>query len=180
MSVEHVTTRADWTIREINTETGEVIERDGKNLVTNAGRAMLYGLLFMLTGSAGVVAMAPGASSTAATVNDTRLTHELIDTTGRKALTSTGGSALSAADIINETTVIESVTYYTRLTCMAEWPAGEGTGHTYAEYGLVSTIDSPATPTTESGTLFNHYVDDSPSIKGASTVLQIMLSLRWG
>lgn len=173
----HVT----WSRKLIYTPTGEVLdESNGKNLVTNTGRDALIGLLFALSASAGVVAMAPGASATAADVSDTRLTHELIDTTGRKQLTNTNGDPLSLSDIADEETTISSCTYYKKIVVQAEWPSGEGTGHQFAEYMLNTSINSPATPTTVEGVMFNHYIDPSPvPAKGADTAIQIQATVRF-
>jgi hypothetical protein len=174
----HQPSHISWKIIKTNVKTGESVESEGKNLVTNAGRDLLLKDLFSLSGSAGVVALAPGASTTTADVSDTRLTHELIDTTGRKPLTNTNGDPLSASDIADEEITISSCTYYKKIVAQAEWPAGEGTGHQFAEYMLNSSITSPATYNGTSGTMFNHYIDPSPSTKGEDTAIQIQITVR--
>lgn len=69
-----------WSIIERD-EWGNVIEeREMSNLVVNDGRDMLLKDLFMLTGSSGVVCLGVGASTTTASVTDTRLTHDIIVT----------------------------------------------------------------------------------------------------
>lgn len=175
----HQPSLVTWKIIKINTTTGEVIETEGKNTVVNTGRDLLIKDLFSLSGSAGVVALCPGASTTAADVTDTRLTHELIDTTGRKPLTNTNGDPLSASDIVDEEITISSCTYYKKIVAQAEWPAGEGTGHQFGEYMLNTSITSPATYNGTSGVMFNHYIDPSPAEKGADTAIQIQVTCRF-
>ena len=171
--------RVEWKIIEEMSD-GLVLEREGLNLITNAGRDLLLKDLFMLSGSAGVVACGVGASSTTADVSDTHLTYELIGNAARKTLTNTNGDPLSGSDIVDETTTISSVTYYKKLVCQAVWDSGDSNnGNQFAEYGLFTTDALPGTPTGTSGTMFNHYIDPSPTNKSASNSITVQITLRF-
>ncbi len=170
--------RFEWKKIETNVKTGEVKVSEDTNLVTNAGRDLVIKSLFMMSGSAGVICAAVGTSTSAATVADTRLNYEILPA-GRVGLTSLGGSALSAADITTEVVTIEGTQYQKKLVAKALWPAGVGTGYVFTEYMLNTSLTSPATPTSTSGVMFNHYIDPSPSNKGADTAIEIQITCRF-
>jgi len=169
-----------WSIIERD-EWGNVIEeREMSNLVVNDGRDMLLKDLFMLTGSSGVVCLGVGASTTTASVTDTRLTHELIGNPTRKSLVNTSNAALSPSDIVSETATISGVVYYKKLVCQATWDVSDGNnGNQFGEYGLFTTNVLPGTPTGTSGTMFNHLIDFTPPTKSASNSITAVVTVRF-
>jgi hypothetical protein len=165
-----------WSIKEMDEEGNVISCRQIHNLVTNVGREMLLKDLFMMTGSTGVVCMGVGASTTAADITDTRLTHELIDApyAARKPLTNTSGAALSPSDIESGTYtggLLGSNTYYRRVSCLATWGTADLNGNNFGEYGLFTTPVLPATPTSTSGSMFNHLIDSSANFKTVTRIV---------
>lgn len=154
-----------------------------KNLVTNVGKDQLIANLLALTASAGVIALGVGASTTTATVSDTRLTYELIGNATRKTLTNTSGAALSPSDIVTGNTTIvinatSSATFTKSITCQATYNSGDGNnGNQFGEYGLFTLVTNPGTPTSTSGVIFNHLIDPDPTFKNASNSVTIQISL---
>lgn len=172
----HVT----WQIIERDINGVEVSSREMTNLVVNTGRDMLLKDLFMLTGSSGVVCLGVGASTTPATVSDTRLTHELIGNATRKTLVNTSNAPLSASDIVSETTTISGVIYYRKLVCQATWDVSDGNnGNQFGEYGLFTSVALPGTPTGTSGTMFNHLIDATPPTKSPSNSITAVVTVRF-
>lgn len=169
-----------WKIIEKDTLGRVVEERELKNLVVNTGREMLLRTLFMVGASSGVVAMGVGASSTAATVNDTTLTYELTGNGIRKPLTNTSGAALSASDIVTEVVTISSVTYNRKVVAQAVWELSEGVnGNVFGEYGLFSSTATPGTPVGTSGVMFNHLIDPSPIPKTGANSITSQVTIRF-
>lgn len=177
MFFAYTPTLVTWKVIKTDVKTGKTWESEGPNLVVNAGRDLLFTDLFAMTGSAGLTVAAVGACSTAAAVTDTRLAYEL-NMAGRKALTNVAGAALSPADITADTVVISGTTYYKKMVVKASWAAGIGTGHYFGEYMLNTSATSAVTPTSTSGTMFNHYIDPSPSLKGADTAVEVQITAR--
>lgn len=172
----HVT----WNIIVRDEEGNLVSEREMTNLVVNTGRDLLLKDLFMLSGSSGVVCLGVGASTTAAAVTDTRLTHELIGNATRKPLVNTSNAALSGSDIVAETTTIGGVVYYKKLVCQATWDVTDGNnGNQFGEYGLFTTATLPGTPTGTSGIMFNHLIDFTPPTKSASNSITAVVTVRF-
>ena len=177
---------ATWKILEHDILGNLVAEKNLNNLVVNTGREMLLRSLFMVGASSGVVAMGVGASTTTATVTDIALTYELTGNGARKPLTNVNSAALSTADIISETVVINSVTYYRKLVCQAVWQTTDGNNNNvFGEYGLYSSIGVPfipavpLTPSASVGVMFNHLIDPSPTLKTSSNSITSQVTIRF-
>lgn len=170
-----------WDRIEQDRDTNEIIsESSAENLIVNTGRDLMLKSLFALSGSAPVVCMCVGASTTAAAVGDTRLTYELNFNALRKPLTNTAGAALSPSDIVSETTTISGVTYYRKLIAQAVWDSTDlNNGNQFGEYGLNTDVGVPATPTTVKGVLFNHFIDPSPINKTSSNTVTAQMTIRF-
>lgn len=185
MSIEGIPAVAVWKILEHDVEGNLVSEREMKNLITNAGRTQFFTNLFSMTASGGFVALGVGASTTTATVTDTRLTHELIGNAARKPLTNTSGAALSPADIVTATTAIvlnvtSTATFYQNMSCQAVWNSGDlNNGNQFGEYGLFTTATLPGTPTSTSGTMYNHLVDPNPTFKSAANQITAIVTVYY-
>lgn len=171
---------AVWRIQELDANGVILQERELKNLVVNTGRELLLRNLFAVGASGGVIAMGVGASSTTATVNDVTLTYELTGNGARKTLTNTSGAPLSAADIVVDIVTISSTTYYRKVVAQATWPTSDGTnGNYFSEYGLFTTLPTPATPTASSGIMFNHLIDPSPTLKTIANSIVSQVTVRF-
>lgn len=170
-----------WKITEIDEDSGVILSiKEKENLITNNGRSLMLESTFGLAGSSVIVALAVGASTTTATVTDTRLTYELIGNATRKTLTNTSGAALTAGDITLETTTIGTVTYYEKLVVQAIYAAGDSNnGNQFGEYALANTVTNPANPTATSGVILNHLIDSSPVQKTASNSVTIQITIRF-
>lgn len=185
MSIEGIPAVAVWKILEHDVYGNLVSEREMKNLITNAGRTQFFTNLFSMTASGGFVALGVGASTTTAQVTDTRLTHELIGNAARKALTNTSGAALSPADIVTSTTSIvlnatSTATFYQNMSCQAVWNSGDlNNGNQFGEYGLFTTATLPGTPTSTSGTMYNHLVDPNPTFKSAANQITAIVTVYY-
>lgn len=173
--------RGEFRLFVTDLEKGETYEKEGTNIIVNSGRDQMLRLLFGLAASTPAISLTVGACSTAATVNDTRLTYELIGNPTRKPLVSAiSGGVLSASDIQNETITISSVTYYKKLVCQATWDSTDpNNGNQFGEYGLNTSITNPATPTSTSGVLINHYVDPNPTVKSAGNAITAQITIRF-
>jgi hypothetical protein len=121
-----------------------------------------------------------GASSTSATVLDTRLTYELIGNLTRKTLLDTNSQTPQTGDIQTQTIVIGGSTFYQFIALQATYTTTDGNNNnTFAEYGLFTTGTLPVTPTSTSGTMFNHYIDPNPAFKAATNQVQVVVTLRF-
>jgi len=176
---------AVWRIIEKDVHGNVLRDRELKNLIVNAGRNQDLLNLFMLPGSGGFVALGAGASTTAATVSDTRLTYELIGNAARKSLTNTSGAALSPSDVVSYPSGVAIVlnatstaTFYSSVTCQAVYDSGDGNnGNQFGEYALFTTATNPATPTSTSGVMYNHLIDPSPTIKSAANSITCQVTV---
>lgn len=183
MSREEIPAVAVWKIVEHDIEGNLISEREMKNLITNTGRTQFFVNTFAMTASGGFVALGVGASTTAAAVTDTRLTHELIGNAARKPLTNTSGAALSPSDVVTATTSIvlnatSTATFYQNMSCQAVWNSGDlNNGNQFGEYGLFTTATLPGTPTSTSGTMFNHLIDPNPTFKSAANQITAIITL---
>lgn len=183
MANEHATGLAVWRIIEHDLDGNVISDREIKNLITNSGRSQWFRNNFAMTASGGFVAMGVGASSTAAQVTDTRLTHELIGGTTRKSLTNTSGAAVSPSDIVTTTSTIvlnatSSVTFYQNMSVQSTWLSGDANdGNTFGEYALFTTNVYPGTPTSTSGTMMNHLIDPNPIFKSAANSITAVVTL---
>lgn len=185
MSIESIPAVAVWKILEHDKAGNLVSEREMKNLITNSGRTQFFLNLLAMTASGGFVALGVGASTTTAQVTDTRLTHELIGNTARKPLTNTFGAALSPSDIVTATTAIvlnvtSTATFYQNISCQAVWNSGDlNNGNQFGEYGLFTTATLPGTPTSTSGTMFNHLIDPNPTFKSAANQITAIVTVYY-
>lgn len=183
MSIEGIPAVAVWKIQEHDVKGNLISEREMKNLITNAGRTQFFRNMFALSASGGFVALGVGASTTTAQVTDTRLTYELIGNAARKPLTNTSGAALSPSDIVtSETTIVlnatSTATFYQSIACQAVWNSGDlNNGNQFGEYGLFTTATLPGTPTSTSGTMYNHLVDPNPTFKSAANQITAIVTV---
>ena len=176
-----------WRIIEHDLLGNIVSDKTKANLIVNSGRSQLIANALGLTGSSAIIALGVGASTTAAQVTDTRLTHELIGNATRKALTNTSGAALSPSDITtypSGTAIVlnatSTATFYQSITAQAVYDSGDGNnGNQFGEYGLFTTVTLPGTPTASSGVMFNHLIDASPTTKTASNSITAQVTLYW-
>lgn len=169
-----------WKITERDLLGNIVTEKESENLVVNSGRNLLIYFLLGFTGASSVVALGVDASSTAAAVTQTQLVYELRGNPTRKSITNTSNVALSASDIVLETTTIGSTTYYEKIVLQAQFAAGDGNnGNVFNGYGLFTTTTLPATPTASSGIMFNRFVDPAPITKTADNSITIQVTLRF-
>lgn len=169
-----------WKRFETDLHGNIVSSSEGYNTITNNGKEALITLLFAFSGSSTSVALscAAGASSTPATVSDTRLAYEHIANSLRKPLTNTSGASLSASDIESGSYLISGVTYTRRIICQAVWDSSDlNTGQPFREYAICTNINCPGSPTGTSGVIINHYIDSQTITKtgGNSITLQISL-----
>lgn len=172
---------AEWDIKGI--QEGEIVYHDVKqNLIVQTGRSDVLGLLFGMASTCAqpIVSLAAGACSTAAAVTDTRLNYELIANGNRLTLTDTGSSPLSCSDIVSETfTDGLGNTYYKKVIVQGIYLTTDANnGQPFQEYGLMTTLPCPATPTTISGIMFNHLVASAPIIKNNSTQIVVQITIR--
>ena len=185
MSTEATAAAVVWKLTEHDKAGNIVSEREMMNLITNSGRTQFFRNMFALSASGGFVALGVGASTTAATVGDTRLTYELIGNPARKPLTNTSGAALSASDIVTATTTIvlnvtSTATFYENISCQAVFNSGDlNNGNQFGEYGLFTTATLPGTPTSTSGTMYNHLVDPNPIFKSAANQITAVVTVYY-
>lgn len=176
---------ASWNVRVMRGD--QVLsEEDKTNLIVDTGRTDVLDLLFNLTGQAALVGLGVGASSTAAVHTDTRLNYEYTATdsaagpTKRYTLTNTSGAALSASDVVSDTfTDGLGNTFYKKIVVQSIIPTTDpNVGQPFQEYGLFTSQNLPATPTSTSGLMFNHLVAASAIIKDGSTQIVVQITLR--
>ena len=183
MSDEKVSGVAVWRITEYDLKGNVISDRELKNLIVNSGRTRQFQNLLGLSASGSFVAMAVGASTTAAQVTDTRLTYELIGNPTRKPLTNTSGAALSASDINTATQIIvinasSSATFYQNISVQATYNSGDlNNGNQFGEYALASTAVLPGTPTSTSGVIYNHLIDPNPIQKSAANAINVVCTV---
>ena len=159
--------------------TGEILEEfSSPNLVVKLGREHVIRNLFNLSGTQ-FLYMGAGSSSTAATVDDTRLEYELIGNANRITATNTSGGALSGSDIQTGTYSVSGNTFYKLLPVQVEYDgATDGNqDEFFIEYALFSSNTLPVTPTSTSGVMFNRYVAPTGITLTASTVLTVIANI---
>lgn len=176
-----------WVIWNIKAIRDDVIihEETKENIVVDNGRADILNLIFGLGASAVMVALGAGACSTAAAHTDAHLNYEYTmtastPTNDRYPLTNTSGALLTSGDITN-ISVTDGLgnTYYRQIVVQATIPITDpNVGQPFQEYGLFSSVACPATPTSTSGTMFNHLVATSAIIKDGSTQIVVQITLR--
>lgn len=162
-------------------------KRDGKlisenyatNVITINGRDMAMERILGLSANP-IVALAIGASGTAASPNDTHLTYELIGQSPRIPLTNLSGNPLSSADFVSETVPDGDLFFYRKITIVGTSSADDGnTNQPIQEIGLVNSSTLPVNPTATSGTLFNHIVFPFPTIKTPGSDLEYQVTIRF-
>lgn len=187
MSKLSIPVYGEWKIDEFDLAGNLISSHEYKNAVVNVGREQVVRFLFGFGGASSIVAMGVGASSTYNTtassgvsVEDTRLTYELIGNPTRKTLTNTNNTSLSISDYSLETTTVSGTTYYSKIVVQAQYAAGDGNnGNVFNEYGLFTTDTLPLTPTASSGLMFNRFVDPAPITKTASNSITVQVTLRF-
>lgn len=168
-----------YKVTKTEKDSGEVLyEETSKNLVVKLGREYVLRNLFDLTPTT-FLAMGVGVSSTDATVNDTRLTYELIGNATRVTLTNTSGAPLSSSDIQNGTFSVDGGTYYKKLPVQViyDGTTDGNVGAFFAEYAIFDTDVLPVTPTSTSGIMFNHYVPNSSIELGPTTIITVIANI---
>ena len=156
-----------------------------KNVITNGGRSLTLYNLFALAGSSTALYMCAGSGSTAASNTDTHLTAELIAGTNRKLLVNNAGTQLVAGNVTLSTFDDTSVGspgqfYYVNIQVQATYlgASDANVNQYFQEFGLVTALACPATPTGTSGVLFNHYVAASPIQLTTAITLVVTVTLR--
>lgn len=171
----------EWAIKKEYVD-GTVEQSKGHNLVVNDGRTRVLSLAFVpsaSTGLGGFYWLGVGASATPAAVTDTRLTYELIGNATRKFLTNTNGNTPSTGDIQLETVTVSGCTFYEKLVLQAIYQTTDGNNNnTFNEYGIFTTGTLPGSPTSSSGTMFNHYIDPSPATKSSLNTVTAVVTIR--
>lgn len=154
----------EWHPKLIRTATGEILKEEfGHNLIVISGRQLMMGGILGLT-SATWIALGIGPSATPATVNDTRLTYELIGNANRKSLTSVinppNPLSYGTDVILNNYTDPAGNLYYAQCSCRGTYVgATDGNmNQPVQEFGLFTTATLPGTPTGTSGTMLNHFI----------------------
>lgn len=171
----HVT----WRIIERDLEGNIVSDHESSNLVVNTGREQTFRNLFAVGASGPFICIGVGASATAATVNDSRLTHELIYNPTRKLLFDKTNGTLDNADIETEITVISGVTYYRKIVVQGTWDSTDlNNNNQFAEYGVFTSTTLPSTPTSTSGVMFNHFIDPAPILKTSANSVTAQITVR--
>jgi hypothetical protein len=153
MMRDNVAYLVEWELIHTDNYSGMVLHHgEGKNLITKDGRQEALELLFGL-GSA-FTALCAGACSASALVTDSRLNYEHILNATRKALTVTSVSDDEYVDPDS------GVTFYKKITASASYDGStdSNANQPFQEFGVNTLMALPGTPTSTSGTLFNHYV----------------------
>lgn len=170
-----------WRVIKTCNITGDVLHDSGHhNIVTDNGRALEINNLFGLGSSGIIVAMAAGASSTAAIHTQSQLVYELIGNASRKTLTNTSAALLTSADIQTISyTDGYGEPYYRKLTVQSIFNgASDGNvNQPFQEFALATSTTLPATPTSTSGVIYNRYVNASPVILTSTTTITVQVSL---
>ena len=171
----------EWAIQKDYQDGTQSVSK-GHNLVVNDGRTRILSLAFVpsaSTGLGGFYWLGVGASATPATVTDTRLTYELIGNPTRKFLTNTNGITPTTGNIQLETVTVSGCTFYEKLVLQAIYSTTDGNNsNTFNEYGIFTTATLPGSPTSTSGTMFNHYIDPSPATKSALNTVTAVVTIR--
>jgi hypothetical protein len=151
------------------------------NLVVNTGRTRLMSLAFVPSASAagGFYFLGVGASATVAAVTDTRLTYELIGNPTRQTLLNSNNGTVNTGNIQLLTIVVGGVTFYEFLQLQATYLTNDGNNlNTFAEYGIFDSATLPGSPTSTSGTMFNHLIDPNPSFKSTTNQILSQITIR--
>lgn len=152
--------------------TKEVLfEEKVENLVTKVGREDILNFVFAAASASSFIYLGAGASSTAATVNDTRLTYELIGNANRKTC--------SVGAVSTGTYTISGNTYYKTVALSSSYDGDTdgNAGQTFREYGLFNINTLPGTPTSSSGRMFNHLVAGSDTTLSPGTTITITINV---
>ncbi len=173
----------DWEIRYLDKNgqvelVGKTIsEKDLENVILDTGHVLVFRNLFALAGSGGLCALAVGASTTTAVATQTSLVRELSGNATRKSIVSLDDDGLQVSDIIQDVTVISSITYRWKLTCKALYDSGDANnGNQFGEFALVNKLGYAA-----SGEIFyNRLVDGAPTTKSASNSIEAQITVRYG
>lgn len=173
--------KARWKIIHTDDETGEVLYcEESPNVVVDGGRALTANCLFGLSASGVLVALGAGACSTAAAHTDTHLNYEHILNATRKTLTNSSSALLTSADIVT-TSFSDGYgePYYKKIVVMSVFTGASdnNVNQPFQEFGLFTTTTLPGTPTSSSGTLWNHYISASPVTLTSTTTLSVLITI---
>lgn len=155
------------------------------NVITDGGRTLLAKNLLSLSGSGFPLFFNYGASATAASHLDTRLTHELIADSTRPALTNSDSSALSSASTTTttytDTSYTPSYVYYVQTIVKGSVNGGSSlnVNQPIQEVGMNTSAACPGTPTGTSGIQFNHYVFGSATTLDSLTIFSATIYIHY-
>lgn len=168
-------------LNELVWEDPKIASGENTNVMTDNGRLLILDTLFGLSGSAHPMFMGFGASATAASHLDTRLTHELIADSNRPTITDSAGATLSTSATVlstyTDTSYTPNYVYYTTGTVMGtiNGATSLNVNNPIQEIGIFSLRPCPGTPTGTSGIALNHYVFGTATTLDASTILQAIV-----
>lgn len=172
--------RTDAWMRLREDTSGEILkEQHAYNVITIDGRKNAMNLLLGLGGGT-ITALAIGASGTAANENDHGLTYELVGASPRLPFTNLAGATISTADYTSQTISDGDLFFYNYITLVSISTANDGnTGQPIQEIGLMTSSSLPSSPTTLSGTMFNHIVFGTPFIKTPNSNVEFQVTVRF-
>lgn len=166
-------------------EDPKIAEGTNFNVITDAGKQLMWNTLFALAGSGSFNSLAFGASSTAAVHTNSQLVYEhQLDPT-RVALTNQSGTVMTSGSVValstfNDTSFTPTVSYYTSATVMGTIVGSTtlNTNQPVQEVALASTRTLPTTPTGVSGTIWNRFVLGAAVVLTNTTTLQVLIVSR--
>lgn len=154
------------------------------NVITDAGKQMVFNTILQLAGSGAFPVMAYGACSTASSHVDTKLNYEHILDATRVPLTNSSATQMTSGSVVslstfNDTSYTPTLSYYVQAAVMATINGATTNNkmQPVREFGLASTPILPSTPTGSSGTLLNHFTLGADSILTNTTTLQVLCQL---
>lgn len=168
---ENLLLKADWNVKVHHIHDGLIYEETKENIVVRLARVDLLKHVFNLGSpiNTGFLYMGAGSGSTAAAVTQSALVTELTGNANRITVTNTAGAALSASDIVQET----SSSYDQKIIVQAAYPTGDGNnGSTFYEFGLFSSATFAA------GTMWNRFVLGASIAKTNLIAITLQVSIR--
>lgn len=153
-------------------DTGEILyEFEQSNLVVKVGRSAILDFLFGTGSPSAFLYLGAGPCSTAATVDDTRLTYELIANASRKNPTV---SAISTG-----TYTISGNTYYKTIQLQTSFVGASDSNvdETFREYALFDSDTLPGTPTSTSGRMLNHLIAPGDTVLYSSSTITVTINV---
>lgn len=180
----------EWQIIKREFDTGKILQIvEGENIVVKDGRDMVLRFLSGMTGSSAGSSfpyLAIGASATdndgvgtGQLVSDVRMTYELIGNATRFTCTDATGGSFDSTDIADDVVTISGCDFYKSLIWKATIPSTDGNdGQPINEVGLATNGFTPATPTTQRGNIFNHFILPSTVTKDNGTEVIINVKIH--